>query len=91
MILSVDGKTTDKLIALAQEVNPNPPKREMDMLLTTGEQVSISLMVMAIEAAGHQAISFTGGQIGMLTDASHTKASTGRARGGARREHRPDD
>ncbi len=74
MVVSAMGKTTDKLIALAQEVNPNPPKREMDMLLTTGEQVSISLMAMAIEAGGHQAISFTGGQIGMLTDSSHTKA-----------------
>ncbi len=74
MTVSAMGKTTDKLVALANEVNPNPPKREMDMLLTTGEQVSISLMAMAIEASGHQAISFTGGQIGMLTDDSHTKA-----------------
>ncbi|MDM8005593.1 MAG: aspartate kinase [Phycisphaerae bacterium] len=74
MVLSAMGKTTDKLITLAKEVNPNPPKREMDMLLTTGEQVSISLMAMALEAAGHQAISFTGRQIGMVTDASHTKA-----------------
>ncbi len=74
MVLSAMGKTTDKLIALAKEVNPNPPKREMDMLLTTGEQVSISLMAMALAAAGHEAISFTGRQIGMVTDASHTKA-----------------
>ena len=74
MTVSAMGKTTDKLVALANEVNPNPPKREMDMLLTTGEQVSISLMAMAIAAAGHEAISFTGGQIGMLTDAAHTKA-----------------
>lgn len=74
MTVSAMGKTTDKLVALANEVNPNPPKREMDMLLTTGEQVSISLMAMAIEASGHEAISFTGGQIGMLTDDSHTKA-----------------
>jgi aspartate kinase len=74
MTVSAMGKTTDKLIALAREVNPNPPKREMDMLLTTGEQVSVSVMAMAIAAAGHEAISFTGGQIGMLTDASHTKA-----------------
>jgi aspartate kinase len=74
MVVSAMGKTTDKLIALAHEVNPNPPKREMDMLLTTGEQVSVSLMAMAIEAAGHQAISFTGGQVGLVTDSSHTKA-----------------
>ncbi|GMV96894.1 MAG: aspartokinase [Phycisphaerae bacterium] len=74
MVVSAMGKTTDKLIALANEVNPNPPKRELDMLLTTGEQVSIALMAMALAAAGHEAISFTGGQIGMLTDAVHTKA-----------------
>jgi len=74
MVVSAMGKTTDKLIALANEVNPNPPKREMDMLLTTGEQVSIALMAMALESAGHQAISFTGGQIGMITDDVHTKA-----------------
>ena len=74
MTISAMGKTTDRLIALAQEVNPNPPKRELDMLLTTGEQVSISLVAMAIAAAGHEAISFTGGQIGMVTDAAHTKA-----------------
>lgn len=74
MVVSAMGKTTDKLIALAHEVNPNPSKREMDMLLTTGEQVSISVMAMAIEASGHEAISFTGGQIGMVTDESHTKA-----------------
>lgn len=74
MVLSAMGKTTDKLIALAHEVNPNPSKREMDMLLTTGEQVSISLMAMAIELSGHKAISFTGGQISMVTDSSHTKA-----------------
>jgi aspartate kinase len=74
MTVSAMGKTTDKLLALANEVNSRPPKRELDMLLTTGEQVSVSLMAMAINAAGHEAISFTGGQIGMLTDASHTKA-----------------
>jgi len=74
LTISAMGKTTDQLVALAAEVNPDPPKREMDMLLTTGEQVSISLMAMAIAAAGHEAISFTGGQIGMVTDASHTKA-----------------
>ncbi|UCD29293.1 MAG: aspartate kinase [Planctomycetota bacterium] len=74
MTVSAMGKTTDKLVALANQVNPNPPKREIDMLLTTGEQVSISLMAMAIAAAGHEAISFTGGQIGMVTDSAHTKA-----------------
>jgi aspartate kinase len=74
MVVSAMGKTTDELVALAAQVNPNPPRREMDMLLTTGEQVSISLMAMAIAAAGHEAISFTGGQIGMVTDSAHSKA-----------------
>ncbi|HSW46473.1 MAG TPA: aspartate kinase [Phycisphaerae bacterium] len=74
MVVSAMGHTTDELVLLARQVNPNPPRREMDMLLTTGEQVSIALMAMAIEAAGHEAISFTGGQVGMVTDSSHTKA-----------------
>jgi aspartate kinase len=74
MVVSAMGHTTDELIDLAKQVSPNPPKREMDMLLTTGEQVSISLMAMAIHAAGHEAISFTGGQVGMVTDGAHTKA-----------------
>jgi len=74
MVVSAMGKTTDHLVALAHEVNPDPPRREMDMLLTTGEQVSISLMAMAIASAGHEAISFTGGQVGLVTDSAHTKA-----------------
>jgi len=74
MVVSAMGHTTDELVALAKQVNANPPRREMDMLLTTGEQVSIALMAMAIEAAGHQAISFTGGQVGLVTDSAHTKA-----------------
>ena len=74
MVVSAMGKTTDKLLALAGEITDDPPRRELDMLLTTGEQVSISLMAMAINAAGHEAISLTGGQIGLITDAVHTKA-----------------
>ncbi len=74
MVVSAMGKTTDKLITLAKEITESPPRRELDMLLTTGEQVSISLMAMAIHAAGHEAISLTGGQIGLITDAAHTKA-----------------
>jgi len=74
MVVSAMGKTTDHLLDLAAEVSDNPPRREMDMLLTTGEQVSISLMAMAINAAGQEAISLTGGQIGLITDAVHTKA-----------------
>jgi aspartate kinase len=74
MVVSAMGKTTDKLIALAREVSANPPKRELDMLLTTGEQVSIALMAMAIHAAGHEAISLTGGQLGLVTESVHTQA-----------------
>jgi len=74
MVVSAMGKTTDSLIALAKQVTPNPPKRVMDMLLTTGEQVSISLMAMAIHSAGQEAISLTGGQVGLVTDSVHMKA-----------------
>jgi aspartate kinase len=74
MVVSAMGKTTDKLLALAGEITPNPPKRELDMLLTTGEQVSIALMAMAIHAAGHQAISLTAAQVALVTDSVHTQA-----------------
>jgi len=74
MVVSAMGDTTDRLFALAHEVCRNPPKRELDMLVTTGEQVSIALMAMAIHEAGHQAISLTGAQVGLLTDSVHTKA-----------------
>ena len=74
MVVSARGKTTDKLIALAKEICPDPPRRELDMLMTTGEQESMSLMAMAIFDAGHEAISLTGGQIGLITDSVHTKA-----------------
>ena len=74
MVVSAMGKNTDLLIDLASQVNENPPAREMDMLLSTGEQVSVALMAMAIDSMGHQAVSLTGGQIGIRTDSSHTKA-----------------
>ncbi|MCK4658218.1 MAG: aspartate kinase [Phycisphaerae bacterium] len=74
MVVSAMGKTTDKLLELAAEVSPDPPKRELDMLLTTGEQISIALMAMAIHAAGYDAISLTGGQLGLVTDSAHTRA-----------------
>ncbi|MDA1179112.1 MAG: aspartate kinase, partial [Planctomycetota bacterium] len=74
MVVSAMGKNTDTLVALAHELNDRPPAREMDMLLSTGEQVSVALMAMAIEALGHRAISLTGGQIGINTDSTHTKA-----------------
>ena len=74
MVLSAMGHTTDELVGLARKVNDNPPKREMDQLLVTGEQVTISLMAMALEGMGVPAISFTAGQMGMVTDDAHTKA-----------------
>ena len=74
MVVSAMGKTTDNLIDLARQITDEPPRRELDMLLTTGEQVSISLMAMAINAAGQGAISLTGGQVGLITDNVHTKA-----------------
>jgi aspartate kinase len=74
VVASARGKQTDQLVADALEINPNPPKREMDQLLSTGEQQTVSLFAMALDAMGHQAISFTGGQIRMMTDSVHTKA-----------------
>lgn len=74
MVVSARGKTTDELERLAYEITDNPSKREMDQLLSTGEQISISLMAMAIQSCGHEAVSFTGGQVGLMTDNSHTKA-----------------
>lgn len=74
VVVSAMGDTTDDLIELAKQVCANPPKREMDQLLATGEQVTIALMAMAIHAQGHGAISFTGGQIGLVTDNAFSKA-----------------
>ena len=74
MVVSAMGKNTDRLVELAGEVNDKPPAREMDMLLSTGEQVSVALMAMAIDSMGYEAVSLTGGQIGIKTDSSHTKA-----------------
>ena len=73
-VVSAMGKTTDELVGLAAAVSPNPPTREMDRLLSTGEQVSMSLLAMAIEARGYQAMSFTGRQAGIVTDNTHNKA-----------------
>jgi aspartate kinase len=73
-VLSARGKETDRLIADAFEVSDAPDPREMDMLLSTGERVSCALCAMAINDLGHRAISLTGSQAGIVTDASHTKA-----------------
>ena len=73
-VLSARGKTTDELISMAEEVSPDPDRREMDMLLSTGERISCALCAMAINDLGHKAISLTGSQAGIVTDTSHTKA-----------------
>ncbi len=74
IVVSAMGKTTDELINKSYEILKDPSEREMDMLLSTGEQVSIALVTMAIHALGAEAISFTGGQAGIITNNSHTKA-----------------
>jgi aspartate kinase len=73
-VLSARGKTTDELIAMADEVSSSPHPREMDMLLSSGERISCALCAMAINDLGHLAISLTGSQAGIVTDESHTKA-----------------
>lgn len=74
VVVSAMGHNTDHLIDLAHQVSDNPPAREMDMLLSTGEQVSVALMAMAVHALGAKAVSLTGAQIGIHTDSSYTKA-----------------
>ena len=72
--VSAMGKTTDQLIALANEVSPVPDPRELDMLLSTGERIACALVAMAIHDLGEEAVSLTGSQAGILTDAAHNKA-----------------
>jgi len=74
VVVSALGDTTDELEDLAFKITEHPPEREMDMLMSTGEQISCALLAMAIKTMGHDAISFTGGQVGIKTDRSHTKA-----------------
>ncbi|MFV1965718.1 MAG: aspartate kinase [Pirellulaceae bacterium] len=74
MVVSAMGKNTDMLVALAGQITDRPPAREMDMLLSTGEQVSVALMAMAVHSLGHKAVSLTGAQMGIRTDSKHTKA-----------------
>jgi len=84
-VLSAMGKTTDELIRLAHEVSAQPHPREYDLLVSTGERISNALCAMAIHDLGHQAVSLTGSQAGIVTDASHTKAKIVEVR--ARRIH----
>ena len=74
VVVSAMGDTTDELISLAKKINPLPSERELDMLISTGEQISSALLAMAIHKKGYQAISFTGPQVGIITDTFHTKA-----------------
>jgi aspartate kinase len=74
VVLSARGKTTDELVAQAMEISERPVAREMDMLLSTGERISCALCAMAIHDMGHNAISLTGSQAGIVTDSSHTRA-----------------
>jgi aspartate kinase len=74
VVVSAMGDTTDELIDLAEQVSPLPPGRELDMLLTAGERISMALLAMAIANLGHEARSFTGSQAGVITDGSHGKA-----------------
>jgi len=74
VVVSAMGDTTDELRDLAERVTPMPPGRELDMLLTAGERISMALLAMAIAALGHEARSFTGSQAGIITDSAHGKA-----------------
>src|SRR5882762_4155413 len=74
VVVSAMGRTTDGLLALAAAITATPDPREMDMILSTGEQVTIGLLAIALQSLGHPACSFTGPQIGLVTDAGHTRA-----------------
>lgn len=74
VVVSAMGKTTDGLVKLANEISTSPSRREMDMLLSTGEQVSIALLSMALQELGQPAVSLTGAQVGIVTEAEHTRA-----------------
>lgn len=75
VVVSAMANKTDELIALARQVNPDPPKREYDMLVTVGERISIALLAMALARQGQQAMSFTGSQSGIITSSCHTEAA----------------
>lgn len=81
VVVSAMGHTTDELLELAKRVADDPPRRELDMLLTTGERVSMALLAMALDARGVPAVSYTGSQAGILTDSSHGEARITRITG----------
>ena len=74
VVVSAMGDTTDELIELAEQVSPKPAARELDMLLTAGERISMAVLAMAIHDLGMEARSYTGSQAGLITDATHGKA-----------------
>ncbi len=86
VVVSAMGRTTDNLLSLAQQVSDIHPGREMDMLLTTGERISMALLCMALAGAGVEAVSFTGSQVGIITDTVHTKAKILEVKGDRVRE-----
>lgn len=90
-VVSAMGDNTDHLLDLAHSVNPDPPAREMDMLLSTGEQVSVAVLAMAVQALGVPAVSHTGAQVGIVTDPTHTSAKIDRIVGVDRLKHDLDE
>lgn len=74
IVVSAMGKTTDQLLSMAHEINPTPPKREVDMLISVGERISMALLAMALSKRGLNALSFTGSQSGILTSHEHSNA-----------------
>ncbi|MBI4470890.1 MAG: aspartate kinase [Acidobacteria bacterium] len=86
-VVSAMGHTTDELMEMARKVTPNPPRRELAMLLTTGEQISISLLCMAIQAKGARAVALTGLQSGIITDTNYADARIKRVRTQRLRQH----
>ena len=86
VVVSAMGKTTDNLISLANQVSSTHPGRELDMLLTTGERISMALVCMALSEIGIDAVSFTGRQVGIITDTVHTKAKILEVKGDRLRE-----
>ena len=91
VVVSAMAKTTDELLKMAYSMSKHPPKRELDMLLSTGEQVSISLLSIALNEQGHSAISFTGPQVGIKTTGFHTKSKISEIDGSRIREALEDD
>ncbi len=87
VVVSAMGRFTDELIELAQQVSSSPAPRELDMLLTAGERISMSLLAMAIHDLGREVLSLTGSQAGILTDSSHGEARITHIRGDRVREH----